>query len=215
MKYDDFDPHAAISQPSFRRASYGASIFEVLHHKVAAATEKAIQACDTAVLESQQRLMEQKASLVLCELNSRTSISHAMLAAEEAQAEVEFTRTIRELPASQARLLLTSSTETERRLAVRSGYRTARSQGRGEKLLPPPSPENASGSALIEVDVSEERIAREALQAVIMISGTPLSERAGKYHTWLRELNRTLPEFAVAEIEERAKVMFQTIQIEP
>lgn len=211
MNPEDFDPNPGEITRPYRSPGYGASLWEVGHRKVAAWTERALLEADRSVLESQQRLVEQKVSLALSELNGRTSISRAFAEAEEAQAEVEFARSVRQMRPAEARAYIAAETETERRLAQRGAYRSARHAGSGERFLPPAPA--SKPEAEVAIEVSEAEIERHALLGFARLASAPRAMQQDEQAAFAEEVRSKLPDFAAEDVLSRVGQMLERTAI--
>lgn len=211
MNPDDFDLDPAEIRPQYRRPTYGASLWEVGHRKVAAWTERQLLEADRSVLASQQRLVEQKVSLALTELNGRTAISNAFAEAEEAAAEVEFARSVREMRPADARAYIATETETERRLTQRSAYRTARHNRAGERFLPPAP--TSKPEAEVAIEVSEAEIERHALLGFARLASAPQAMQKDEQAAFAEEVRSKLPDFAAEDVLSRVGQMLERTAI--
>lgn len=196
--------------PARPEEARGYTVFEVMHWNYVAWSTGAVNAAKERILLSQQRLIEQGTETALAHLNGREAIAAATMRAEEQEAEVGIRRQVRMLPAADARALLTSETEIERRLAIRSGYQQVRHQESGSRLLPA-SPQVPPPQASVEIDVSDRQIEAEALRGVSRLGSLTASELRAESLEWQSDLRRRLPEYAAEEVIARTDRMLSLV----
>ena len=159
------------------------------------------------ILHSQKQLLEARQDLVQTELRARRNITLSLYQGEEDEAQLQLQRTIRSVPAEQARASLQSEIETERLLAEREHLRHLRRSGNAP-LPPSPRPEvRALSGSPLETEVSSTQIEALALRAMTRFSQLPPAETEHAWTQWRDELASRFPPYAVEEILRRVTEM--------
>jgi hypothetical protein len=148
-------------------------------------------------------LFRHAATAELSVLEARRRMAEARTTTEEAEAECQLRRTLRQAPAEQGRQILGQDTEIERLLLEREQLRQRRWLGVLSSGGPPPS----ALPAAIEWEISDQQIESLAVKAVTRFSQLPPAEADRAWARWRRELGVRLPPYAAAEVARRAQAL--------
>jgi hypothetical protein len=148
-------------------------------------------------------LFRHAAAAELTVLEARRRMAEARTTTEEAEAECQLRRTLRQAPTEQGRQILGQETEIERLLLEREHLR----QQRWRNGLPGAGSPLPALPAAIEWEVSDQQIESLAVKAVTRFSQLPPAEAERAWARWRRELGVRLPPYAAAEVARRAQAL--------